>query len=121
MDRNQKIIELRLFKRMSCKQLADQFGISPGRVQQIIKRCYRVMCKGMERSERLNHFGEVQCPLSLDDLPIKARNALRSVNVQQVEDLARFSEADLLDIPNIGLRRLRSIERLMHLHGISFR
>ena len=120
-DRNQEIVKLRLFKRMSYKQLADLFGISTGRVHDIIKRCYRVMCRDLERLERLSRFGEVQCPLSLDDLPIKARNALRSVNVQRVEDLGRFSEADLLDIPNIGLRRLRAIARLMHLHGISFR
>ena len=121
MDRNQKIVELRLFKRMSSRQLADRFGISVGRVHQIIKRCYQVMCRGMERSERLRRFGDAQCPLSLDDLPIEARKALRTVNVQRVEDLARFSEEALLDIPNIGMRRLRAIERLMHLHGINVR
>ncbi len=120
-DRNQEIVKLRVFKRMTYGQLSDVFGITEERIRQIIYKCYRGMCRDLERSERFRAFGGAQCSLSLDDLPVMTRNALRSANIKRVEDLSRFSEEGLLNIPYIGLKGLRAIERLMHLHGISFR
>jgi len=125
--RDKSVLEFRLLKGMTYRQIGELLGISQERVRQIVKRCYRVFCWSLERQEKLLNIKNVPLEkpkenlVTLDDLSIRSRNALLSANIKEFEDLAKFREKDILSLRNIGKKGLTEITNLMKLRGISFR
>jgi len=125
--RDKSILKFRLFKGMTYRQIGELKGISGGRVEQIVSRCYRIFCWSLEREERLFKIKNIPLEppkenfVTLDDLSIRSRNALRSANIKEFEDLAKFRERDILKLRQIGKKGLTEITNLMKLRGISFR
>lgn len=58
--------------------------------------------------------------LSIDDLalPLRARNCLTAAGIGDVRELVRRTRADLIDIRNLGVTSLASIERALANHRL---
>ena len=126
-DRSKKIFELRVFKRMTYRQLGEVFGISGERVNQIIRKCYRIFCVALDRQERLLKIKNIplEAPkeyfITLNDLSVRTRMALLAANIKEFEDLAKYRSREILSLRQIGKKGLTEITNLMRLRGISFR
>lgn len=57
-------------------------------------------------------------PIQSLDLSVRARNCIRSLNVETVAELLARSEEDLLRIRNLGLRSLKEIKAVLRSHGL---
>jgi DNA-directed RNA polymerase alpha subunit len=125
--RDKSIVEMRLFDGLRYRQIADLMGISQEAVRCIIKRSYQVMRWTMERHariEKVKHARWVEPKkdvITLADLSIRCQNALRAVNINDFEDLAKLTEREFLKIPHVGRKSAQEIISLMRYRGISFR
>ena len=125
--RDKSILEFRLFKGMSYRQIGKLLGISQERVRYILNRCYQVMCATLERQEKLLNIKNARLEppkenlVMLEDLSIRTCNALRSANIKDFEDLAKFREKDILELRQVGMKGITEIKNMMKLRGITFR
>jgi hypothetical protein len=70
---------------------------------------------------------QVRLPVREGDVRLKERadrrveRVLARLKLKRVEQLARFSESQLLAVPRVGRTTLRDIERRLRKHGLSFK
>ncbi len=125
--RNKKIMELRL-KGWTLRQIGEELGVSDGRIGVILRQSYRVYCNALDRRQRIEEVKKAGLDevfdanmVTLKDLSARAHGVLYQADVRKIEDLARFSEWELLNMRGIGKKAFIEILNLMKLRGISCR
>lgn len=88
---------------LSYRKLAQELGISPGRVGQLVKLQERIL-RERERKTKLKRAGApADSPIEILDLSIRTFNALRRYGVQTVGDAMRLAEQNFEPRPrNLG-------------------
>ena len=53
------------------------------------------------------------------EMSTRSAKALKNEGLKTLEDLCRYTESDLLRIPNFGRRSLNEVKGILHSHGLS--
>lgn len=59
--------------------------------------------------------------MELPKISKPAQRALDSINVKTLEDVARYSEAELLELHGFGPKGIRILREAMDEHGLKFK
>jgi len=121
--RDLAIVKMRLKQGASFKNIGVKFGVSAGRVQQIIDRFNGKLplCLAQERMINKRCEFEPSPHAFFSDLSTGNQALFKSRGIRSLEDIAKCSSSELLRFPGIGMKSLKRISALLRMNGLKLR
>lgn len=88
---------------------------------QLKYRTDEVIPKDSDAASYVKAYQSRRILLETLDLSVRSANALKNENLKTLGQLCRYTEADLLRIPNFGRRSLNEIKEVLYAHGLSLK
>jgi DNA-directed RNA polymerase alpha subunit len=99
--------------RSSLATLADTIAV------QLKHRNDEIIPKDSDAASYVNAYQSRGIRVDKLDLPVRIANALRDENLETLDDVCKYREAELLRIPNFGRKSLNELKGILQDHGLS--
>ena len=99
--------------RSSLATLADTIAV------QLKHRNDEIIPKDSDAASYVNAYQSRGILIDRLELSVRIANALRNENLETLDDVCKYSEAELLRIPNFGRKSLNELKGILQDHGLS--
>jgi predicted RNase H-like HicB family nuclease len=115
-EQDGNLFAMRYFEGLSLEEIGTAIGRSKERARQKIEQVENKIYSAIQSAIR--KYRE-NCLSSF--FSVRIDNALRSMNVQRIEDLTEYTEAEMLTFRNVGVGTLAELKKVLSQKGLDFK